>query len=65
MFGYFKSNIDFISEHAVDPDKRRYLVEGEGVKHYIDMDYYERALPFDTLPRSYQKAMEKYSKDTL
>jgi hypothetical protein len=29
------------------------------------MDYYERALPFDTLPRSYQKAMEKYTKDTL
>ncbi|MDZ4666477.1 MAG: zinc dependent phospholipase C family protein [bacterium] len=65
MFGFFKLHIDFISEHAVDPDKRRYLVEGEGVKHYIDMDYYERVLPFDTLPRSYQKAMEKYSKDTL
>lgn len=65
MFGFFKKHIDFITEHAVDPDKRRYLVEGEGVKHFIDMDYYEKVLPFDTLPRSYSKAMEKYTKDTL
>ena len=65
MFGFFKKHIDFITEHAVDPDKRRYLVSGEGEKHFIDMDYYERALPFDTLPRSYAKAVEKYSKDTL
>jgi hypothetical protein len=65
MFGFFKKHIDFITEHAVDPDKRRYLVSGEGEKHFIDMDYYECALPFDTLPRNYAKAVEKYTKDTL
>lgn len=64
-FGFFKKHIDYLSEHAVDPDKRRYLVKGEGEKHYIDIDYYERALPFDTLPRSYLKAVNKYGKDTL
>jgi len=64
-FGFFKKHIDYLTEHAVDPDKRRYLVKGEGEKHFIDMDYYERVLPFDTLPRSYAKAAEKYSKDTL
>ncbi len=64
-FGFFKKHIDYLSEHAVDPDKRRYLVKGEGEKHYIDIDYYERALPFDTLPRSYSKAINKYGKDTL
>ena len=64
-FGFFKKHIDYLSEHAVDPDKRRYLVKGEGEKHYIDIDYYERALPFDTLPRSYSKAINKYVKDTL
>lgn len=65
MFGFYKSHIDFISEHAVDPDKRRYLVEGEGVKHFIDIDYYEKALPFDTIPRLYHEAVIKFSKDTL
>lgn len=64
-FGFFKKHIDYLSEHAVDPDKRRYLVKGEGEKHYIDIDYYEHALPFDTLPRSYSKAINKYGKDTL
>jgi hypothetical protein len=29
------------------------------------MDYYEKVLPFDTLPRSYVKAVEMYSKDTI
>ncbi|OYU96158.1 MAG: S1/P1 Nuclease [Bacteroidetes bacterium B1(2017)] len=65
LFGFYKKNIDYISEHAVDPDKRRYLVAGEGVKHFIDMDYYEKVLPFDTLPRAYHLACEKFSKDTL
>ncbi len=65
LFGFYKKHIDFITEHAVDPDKRRYLVKEEAVKHYIDIDYYERALPFDSIPRSFMKAVEKYSKDTL
>jgi hypothetical protein len=64
-FGFFKTHIDYLTEHAVDPDKRRYLVKGEGEKHFIDIDYYERVLPFDTIPRSYSKAIEKYGKDTL
>lgn len=65
MFGFYKKHIDYISEHAVDPDKRRYMVPGEDVKHFIDMDYYETVLPFDTLPRAYHLAVAKYSKDTL
>ncbi|MCG9881572.1 MAG: zinc dependent phospholipase C family protein [Bacteroidia bacterium] len=65
MFPFFKKHIDYITEHAVDPDKRRYLVSGEGEKHFIDMDHYEHVLPFDTIPKSYSKAVEKYSKDSL
>ncbi|MEQ1799991.1 MAG: S1/P1 Nuclease, partial [Lacibacter sp.] len=34
MLLLYKSNIDFISEHAVDPDKRRYAVPEEGPRHY-------------------------------
>ena len=28
LFHFYKFHIDFISEHAVDPDKRRYAVDG-------------------------------------
>ena len=65
LFGFYKTHIDYITQHAVDPDKRRYMVKEEAAKHFIDMDYYEKILPFDTLPRSFAKAAEKYSKDTL
>lgn len=65
MFGFYKRNIDYLTEHAVDPDKRRYLVPGEDVKHYIDIDHYEAAWPIDTIPIQYKDAILKFSKDTL
>jgi hypothetical protein len=64
MMLLYKPNIDFISEHAVDPDKRRYAVPGEGPRHYIDLDRY-RKYPFDSLPRKWNDAVAKYSEDTL
>lgn len=42
MFAFYKSNIDYLREHAVDPDKRRYAVKSEGQKHYLDMEFYTR-----------------------
>jgi hypothetical protein len=40
MISFYKPNINFISSHAVDPDKRRYAVAEEGPRHYIDLDRY-------------------------
>ena len=40
MIKFYKKNIEYITEHAVDPDKRRYAVEGEAPRHYIDIDHY-------------------------
>ena len=40
LFQFYKENIDFITEHAVDPDKRRYAVKGEAEKHFIDIDHF-------------------------
>lgn len=67
MFGFFKDNIEFISEHAVDPDKRRYSTKGEAPKHYIDIDHYaeDGENPFEVMPRSWIKAKEKFTEDTL
>jgi len=64
MLALFKPNIDYLTEHAVDPDKRRYLVAAEGPRHYIDMDHYG-TYPFAELPRQYSKAIAKYGADTL
>lgn len=64
MLVLYKPNIRFISDHAVDPDKRRYAVAAEGARHYIDIDHYG-VYPFDSLPRNWTKALEKYGNDTL
>ena len=50
MFGFYKANIDVIRELAVRPDQRRYVVDEESPRHYIDVDYYESSVPIDTLP---------------
>ena len=64
MIRFYKQHIDFLSEHAVDPDKRRYAITEEGPKHYIDIDYYGKH-PFIELPRRWNEAVAKYSEDTL
>src|SRR6478736_6661772 len=60
MMILFKSNIGFLSGHAVDPDKRRYMVAGEAAHHFIDIDHYGR-FPFPELPRDYNAAVKKFS----
>ena len=67
MFGFFKKHIEFLTEHAVDPDKRRYAVEGEAPRHYIDIDHYVKngEDPFDVVPKRWDEAVAKFSEDTL
>lgn len=64
MIALYKPGIDFLSEHAVDPDKRRYAIPQEGARHYIDLDHYGKA-PYSSLPRKWKDAIEKYSEDSL
>lgn len=64
MLILYKPNIEFISEHAVDSDKRRYAVAPEGPRHYIDIDYYGK-YPYTELPHNRKDAVAKYSEDTL
>ena len=64
MMVLYKPNIDFLTEHAVDPDKRRYAVAEEGSRHYIDIDNYGK-YPYDSLPRNWNDAVAKFSEDTL
>jgi len=64
MMVLYKPHIHFLSEHSVDPDKRRYMVQEEGARHYIDMDHYGK-YPFESLPRKWEEALKQYSEDTL
>jgi len=55
MMPVFKKNIEFITEHAVDPDKRRYAIPGEAIRHYIDLDIWNQ-LTLNSLPKTYLMA---------
>jgi hypothetical protein len=64
MMVLYKPNISFISEHAVDPDKRRYAVAEEGARHFIDIDHYG-IYPYTSLPRKWKEAVNKFGEDSL
>lgn len=50
-----------MAEHAVDPDKRRYATKHEGVRHYIDIDIWDK-IPFNNVPRDFEEAIIKHCK---
>jgi hypothetical protein len=64
MIGFYKEHIEYVTEHAVDPDKRRYAVEGEAPRHFIDLDHF-CTYPCDDFPKDWMGAKELYSEDTL
>lgn len=64
MISFYKKHIEYITEHAIDPDKRARVIAGEDVKHYIDLENYGN-FPFDSLPINWNDAVKKYSEDTL
>jgi len=64
MIGFFKANIEFITENAVNPDRRRYAVVGEAEKHFIDVDAYGDSAVFK-LPRYWNQALEIFTEEEL
>ena len=64
MMVFYKPHIQFLSEHAIDPDKRRYAVQDEGPRHYIDIDHYGN-YPYTSLPRKWSDALDKFGIDSL
>jgi hypothetical protein len=64
MIGFYKYHVQYITENAVAPDRRRYAIEGEAPRHYIDLDVYGDSAIY-ILPRQWEAAKEKFSEDTL
>lgn len=60
LIGLYKKNIEYVTEHAVDPDKRRYATKHEAVRHYIDIDHWD-VYPFKKVPRDWTQALMKYT----
>lgn len=59
LIAFYKENLDYIRQHAVDPDKRRYAVAGEAEKHFLDLDHWG-SFPFEALPRDHRNAYWKH-----
>ncbi|OJW70735.1 MAG: S1/P1 Nuclease [Candidatus Amoebophilus sp. 36-38] len=64
MFTFYKYYLGYLTENAVNPDKKRYLIEGEAAHHYIDLEYYGDN-PFNKLPQNWNQAIQQYAADTL
>jgi hypothetical protein len=64
MLPLYRLELQFISENAVNPDRRRYAVKGEAEKHYIDLDHYGDSALYK-LPKYWAEAIQKYPEDSL
>ena len=64
MMGFYKQNIQFVTEKSVNPDKRRFATKAEASRHYIDVDAYGDSAVYK-MPRYWKDAVAKYSEDTL
>ena len=64
MAGFYRANIDYLTEHAVSADKRRYVDSTEAPHHYLNADHYGKH-PFNAIPQNWDDAVRKYSADTL
>lgn len=58
MVGFYKNNHKYITEHAIDPDKRRYADTAEAPRHYLDVENYEAHI--DSIPEKWNDAVNKY-----
>ncbi len=60
---FYKSNMVYLSDHAVDPDKRRYADTAEAPRHYLDVELYEADI--DSIPRKWEAAVKRYGLEKL
>ncbi|UOQ55336.1 zinc dependent phospholipase C family protein [Hymenobacter cellulosivorans] len=64
MQGFYYRHLPEIVRLSTAPDERREDDPKEAPKHYIDMDHFGDD-PFGSMPKLWEKAVAKYSADTL
>ncbi len=62
---FYKKNIIYLTENAVNPDKRRYMVKNEAPRHFIDLDVYPDSVRKVLPALSWTEAVKRFSEDTL
>lgn len=65
MFGFYKKNIDYITENAINADQRRYAVKQEAPRHFIDLDNYADSVKKQLLKYTWKEAADKIGEDSL
>ena len=56
LFGFYKEHMDQLVIWATLADQRRYIVAEEGSRHFMDLEFYEKGLPLDTISISWDSA---------
>jgi len=64
MSAFYKSNLEYITQHAISADKRRYVDSTEAPRHFLNADHYGKN-PFAKIPQNWDDAAIKYSADTV
>lgn len=64
MQSFFYQNKDYIVKFSVRPDQRRNEDSTEATKHFIDLEMFEGPGK-PAMPKTWEPAVEKYSKDSL
>lgn len=62
LISFYKPHIQYVTDHAVDPDMRRYAIRQEAGRHYIDLDVYPFGPEYKELPRTWYDALPAFTK---
>ncbi|WP_201986679.1 zinc dependent phospholipase C family protein [Hymenobacter rubidus] len=65
MQAFYYRHMPELVRLSTAPDERRNDDPSEAPKHFIDMDHYSEDDPFGKVPKQYDKAVEKFTADTL
>ncbi|MFH2069724.1 MAG: hypothetical protein ABIJ11_00735 [Elusimicrobiota bacterium] len=60
-FGFYE---DYLVENAPAPDHWKTFAKDEGIRHYMDMDNFEK-YPFKNMPRKYKDMIQKYGREKV
>jgi hypothetical protein len=63
MAVFYKKHVDYLVETSINPDRRRYAVENEAPRHYIDLDEYSQSDA--KLPERWPDAVKQFGEDSL
>ena len=66
MRSFYYNHIDFITESAVVPDLRKYVIndKNEGPRHFVDIEDFGN-IPLDAFPKTTKEAYAKYDSTFL